>query len=121
MSDIAFAIISIFIMVSMFLVMCWIFVSCYRITELIEGYLNKSKFVANNRAVFSSSGFIGAVVRNCSMALMFLIPRLCERRGLIEKNELSNLPPHLKRKLLAPWITGGVLFFAMFILWLFFV
>jgi hypothetical protein len=67
----------------------------------------------------SSAGFIGLPIRNCSIALMFLIPRLCEKRGLIEKNELRNLPTHLKRKLLAPWIAGGASFFAMFIFWLF--
>jgi len=52
------------------------------------------------------------------MALMFLIPRLCEKRGLIEKNELLNLPVHLKRKLLVPWMISGVSFFAAFIYWL---
>ena len=121
MSDIAFAIISTFIMVAMFVVMCWLFLSCYRFTELIEGYLSDSKFVQHNRIVFESVGLIGMVIRNCSIALVFLIPKFCERRGLIEKDELSNLPPYLKRRLLAPWIAGGLLFFAMFVLWLFFV
>lgn len=121
MSDIAFAIISTLIMVAMFVVMCWLFLSCYRFTEIIEGYLSDSKIVQHNRTVFESAGLIGMVIRNCSIALIFLIPKLCERRGLIEKDELSNLPVYLKRRLLAPWIAGGVLFFAMFVLWLFFV
>ena len=121
MSDIAFAIISAFIMVAMFLVMCWLFLSCWRFTELIESYLNKCKIVQHNRTLFASAGFVGVVVRNCSIALIFLIPELCERRGLIDKDELYNLPLHFKRKLLAPWIAGGVLFFAVFVLWLFFV
>lgn len=118
MSDIALAGIVAFIIFFGLLASCWIYVSAYLYTELIESYLDRSKFVESNRKALSGLGLLGKAVRNGSMALMFLFPRLCERRGLIEKNELLNLPVHLKRKLLAPWITGGALFFAMFIFWL---
>jgi len=97
-------------MVCLFLALCWIFLFSYLFTELIEKHLGGSKLVANNREGLSGLGLLGTVVKNCSIALMFLIPKFCERRGLIEENELSNLPVHLKRKLLAPWITGGVFF-----------
>ena len=113
--------IAIFILFLMCLTLFWILLSSSRYTELIESYLSRSKFVANNREAFSGLGLIGKALKNGSIALMFLIPRLSERRGLIEKDELLNLPPHLKRKLIAPWITGGVLFFVMFVFWLFFV
>jgi hypothetical protein len=116
MSNMVLAVIVMFLFVFTFLSLCWIFVSSYRFTELIEGYLNRSKFVANNRMTLSNAGFIGLILRNCSMAMMFLIPQLCESRGLVEKNELANLPVHLKRMLVAPWIAGGV----MFVLTLFF-
>ena len=97
---------------------CWIIISSYRFTELIESYLDKSKFVANNRNVLSHAGLSGLLVRNCAMALMFLIPRICEKRGLIEKDELLRLPVHLRRKLLAPWIASGISLFVAFIYWL---
>jgi hypothetical protein len=87
----------------------------YLYTGLIEKYLSKSKFVAINREGLSGLGLLGTVIRNCSIALMFLIPKFCERRGLIEEDELENLPLDLKRKLLVPWITGGVFFFAIFL------
>ena len=90
----------------------------YLFTELIEGYLEKSKFVASNRKALSGLGLLGKAVRNGSIAFMFLFPWLCERRGLIEKGELLNLPVHLKWRLLVPWIIGVFLFFAMFIFWL---
>lgn len=90
----------------------------YLFTELIEGYLNRSKFVASNRKALSGLGLLGKTVRSGSTALMFLFPDLCERRGLIEKGELLNLPVHLKWKLLVPWIIGVLLLFAMFIFWI---
>jgi hypothetical protein len=90
----------------------WIILSSYRFTELLESYLDKSKFVASNRKVLSHAGLMELLIRNCAMALMFLIPRLCEKRGLIEKDELLNLPTHLKRKLLVPWIISGFTLFA---------
>ena len=96
----------------------WIVLSSYRFTELLESYLDKSKFVASNRKVLSHAGLMGLLIRNCAMALMFLIPRLCEKRGLIEKDELMNLPTHLKRKLMMPWIISGVSLSVAFIYWL---
>ncbi|MNG17780.1 hypothetical protein [Pseudomonas silesiensis] len=118
MSELTLAVVGLVVMVCLFFAICWIFISAYLFTELIESHLSRSKFVANNREGLSGLGLLGKVVKNCSIALMFLIPKFCERRGLIEKNELENLPVHLKRKLLVPWITGGVLFFAMFVYWL---
>lgn len=118
MNELTLAVIGLVVMVCLFLVICWIFVSAYLFTELIESYLGRSRFIANNRAGLSGLGLLGTVVKNCSIALMFLVPKFCEKRGLIEEDELLSLPVHLKRKLLAPWITGGVLFFAMFVYWL---
>jgi hypothetical protein len=90
----------------------WIILSSYRFTELLESYLDKSKFVASNRKVLSHAGLVGLLIRNCAMALMFLIPRFCEKRGLIEKDELLALPIHMKRKLLVPWMISGFTLFA---------
>jgi hypothetical protein len=90
----------------------WIILSSCRFTELLESYLDKSKFVASNRKVLSHAGLMGLLIRNCAMALIFFVPRLCEKRGLIEKDELLNLPIHLKRKLLVPWIISGITLFA---------
>jgi len=118
MSDIALAGIGIVIIFFAMVASCWIYVFSYLFTELIESYLGRSKFVSSNRKALSGLGLFGKTVRNGSIALMFLFPKLCERRGLIEKDELLNLSVHLKRKLLAPWITGGVLCFAMFVFWL---
>jgi hypothetical protein len=119
MSDIALVVIAISIFVLTFLTVFWMLVFSHLCTERVESFLSKSKFVANNRVVLSGFGLIGKVLRSGAIALMFLIPRLCERRGLIEKDELLNLPLDLKRKLLAPWIFAYVLFFSMLIFWLF--
>ena len=115
MSELTLAYVGLVAMIGLFLSLCWIFASSYLLTERIEKHLGKSKFVAINREGLSGLGLQGTVIRNCSIALMFLIPKFCERRGLIEENELENLPLDLKRKLLAPWITGGVFFFAIFL------
>ena len=104
MSELALAYAVLVAMIGLFLSLCWVFASSYLLTERIEKYLSKSKFVAINREGLSGLGLLGIVIRNCSIALMFLIPKFCERRGLIEENELERLPLHLKKKLLAPWI-----------------
>jgi hypothetical protein len=118
MSDIALAGIAIFLIFFALVASCWIYVSSYLFTDITESFLSRSKFVASNRRALSGLGLLGKAVRNGSMALMFFFPKLCERRGLIEKDELLNLPVHLKRKLLAPWIAGGIAFFATFVFWL---
>ncbi|MNH90290.1 hypothetical protein D3C87_1027530 [compost metagenome] len=112
MNNVALAIIVILIFFLGIVSTFWIVLTSYRFTELLESYLDKSKFVASNRKVLSHAGLVGLLIRNCAMALMFLIPRLCEKRGLIEKDELLNLPIHLKRKLLVPWIISGFTLFA---------
>lgn len=59
MSDIALAGVGIFIIFSSLLVTCWIYVFSYLFTELIEGYLDRSKFVASNRKALSGLGLLG--------------------------------------------------------------
>ncbi|WP_131107691.1 hypothetical protein [Pseudomonas sp. Sample_10] len=113
MTELTLAYVGLVAMVCLFFTLCWIFLFSYLYTDLIEKHIGGSKLVANNREGLSGLGVLGKVVRNCSIALMFLIPEFCERRGLVEKNELANLPRHLKRKLLAPWVTGGVFFFVI--------
>ncbi|CAI8824716.1 DUF3899 domain-containing protein [Pseudomonas sp. IT-P74] len=115
MSNMVLLVIILFIFFLAFVAICWLLVFSFRYTELVEGYLSKSRFVANNREAFTGLGLIGKVFRSGLIASMFLIPRLCERRGLIEKDELLNLPLHLKRKLIAPWILGMISLFSMFI------
>ena len=118
MNDIALAGIGILIIFFAMVTSCWIYVFSYLYTGLIESYLDKSKFVASNRKALSGLGLLGKPVRNGSVALMFLCPKLCEKRGLIEKDELLNLPVSLKRKLLALWISAGTLLFVAYIFWL---
>jgi hypothetical protein len=113
MTEVVLAYTALVAMICLFLALCWILLFSYLYTGIIEKHLVKSKFVASNREGLSGLGLLGIVVRNCAIALMFLIPKFCERRGLIEEGGLENLPLHLKRKLLVPWITGGVFFFAI--------
>ncbi|WP_077047582.1 hypothetical protein [Pseudomonas sp. KK4] len=121
MSDLVILFIMLFIFFIAFLSIFLMLIFSYKYTDLIEGHLSKSRFVANNREAFSDLGLIGKVLRSGSIASMFLIPRLCEKRGLIEKDELLSLPPQLKRMLIIPYVMGGVSFFAMLVFRFFFV
>ena len=116
MSESVLLLIILFIYFMAFVAIFWMLIFSYRYTELIEECLSKSRFVANNREAFSGLCLIGKVLRNGSVATMFLIPRLCEKRGLIAKDELLNLPPNLKRMLIIPYVMGGVSFFAMLVI-----
>lgn len=121
MSDFTLAIIAMSILVALFLTVCWIAVSSLKLTELTENHLNQSKFVLNNQTAFSGAGLLGLIIRNGAIALLFLIPKTSQSRGLIEPNELTNVPRNIKIQLIAPWLTGLFLFLALFIIWLLFV
>ncbi|MHC8315644.1 hypothetical protein [Pseudomonas sp. LB3P31] len=103
-----------FIISGQLLTVIWIFMSAHRLTDLAESYLNKSKFVSSNRIVFESLGLMGKVVRSGSIAMMFLAPKLFEKRGMIDARELSNMPTSLRNKLIMPWIAGTLFLIAMF-------
>lgn len=106
MSTLSLIIIGVSIISGQLLAVIWMLASSHKQTEKIESYLDKSEFIESNRKVFASSGLLGKVIRNGCIALLFLRPEFFEKRRLIEKDELLNLPVHLKRKLLAPWITA---------------
>ena len=48
MSELTLAYAGLVAMIGLFLSLCWIFASSYLLTERIEKYLGRSKFVANN-------------------------------------------------------------------------
>ena len=92
----------------------WIIISAHKLTGLAENHLKKSIFVEINRKSFESFGIFGKVIRYGPIALMFLAPKFFERRGMIDANELSNMPINLRNKLLLPWIVGIVFAIALF-------
>jgi hypothetical protein len=115
MSSLTLVIVGISTMTAQISSVIWIIVSAHRLTELAENHLKKSIFLEINRKSFESLGIIGKVIRYGPIALMFLAPKFFERRGMIDANELSNMPINLRNKLLLPWIASiisSVFFFA---------
>jgi len=114
MSSLTLVIVGTSTMVAQISSVIWIIVSAHRLTELAENHLKKSIFLEINRKSFESFGIIGKVIRYGPIALMFLAPKFFERRGMIDANELSNMPINLRNKLLLPWIVGIVFAIALF-------
>lgn len=115
MSSLTLVIVGTSTMVAQISSVIWIIVSAHRLTELAENHLKKSIFLEINRKSFESFGIIGKLIRYGPIALMFLAPKFFERRGMIDANELSNMPVNLRNKLLLPWIASiisSVFFFA---------
>ncbi|MGF6394853.1 hypothetical protein [Pseudomonas plecoglossicida] len=91
----AFAMLIIAIFVSMSIT----FYLSHRLTEEIESQLPNCKLIRDNKAIYSSLGFVGKVFRFGTISLMLVFPKAYARKGLIDLNEVEQLPRHTKKTL----------------------
>lgn len=92
----AFAILIIAILVSMSIT----FYLSHRLTEKLESLLPNCKLINDNKIIYSGLGFTGKVFRFGTISLMLLFPKTYARKGLIDLNEVEQLPRHIKKILI---------------------
>lgn len=71
----------------------------------IEEMLSKSSFVVGNKALYSRVGFIGKIMRICTISILLAMPQAFAREGLVDMVQLNKFPISMKRLLVAAWYT----------------
>lgn len=71
----------------------------HRLTEHIESLLPNCKLISENRKTYAELGFIGKVFRFGTISLMLVSPKAYARKGLIDINEVNQLPARIKKLL----------------------
>lgn len=93
----------------------WIYVAFAKL-EKIESHLENCELVENNRHIWGG-GPLGRIYRLMQIGGMLFSPKIIEKNGEADLEEIRALPVSLRRWTLIPIGTGTVLFAAMIILW----
>ncbi|KIQ37063.1 hypothetical protein [Pseudomonas viridiflava] len=84
-------------------------VIAHKYIDAIEACLPSCSYVGDNKRVWSSAGLLGEVMRGGVLAMVLLMPKMHAKRGLVDVQEIKNLPKLYKYLLTVPLITCGVL------------
>jgi hypothetical protein len=87
--------------------------------EQIEDALGNSKLNIDAKRFGSDGGLLGRQHRLSTTISALLFTNMYVRKGLVDLNDVKRMPTHLKRWVLIPFLTAGVLF--LFVLVLMFV
>jgi hypothetical protein len=82
--------------------------------EQIESSFGNSKINAQIRQLGNNVGLIGRQYRLSKAISVLLFPNMYVRKGLVDPNDLKNMPPHLKRLVLIPTVSGVLLLVLLF-------
>lgn len=87
------------IIISTFITLALIAYFAHREIYKIESILVKSKMVASDRIMLSNAGTLGKIFRLTSIAFLLMMPKLFTRKGLIDPDEIAQLPRKTRRQL----------------------
>lgn len=93
-------------------VLLW--VALFRL-EQIENAFGKSKINIDAKRMGSNVGLMGRQYRLSTAIGALLFTNMYVRKGLVDPDDVKNMPPHLKRWVLIPTIGGAVLLMLSFI------
>jgi hypothetical protein len=93
--------------------MLFVVVIAHKYVEAIENRLPHSPYISDIRRTWSNAGLLGKVMRSGIIAMIFLMPKMHAKRGLIDAQEVSALPQRYKYLLTVPLIACCVLFIAL--------
>ncbi|WP_426143233.1 hypothetical protein [Pseudomonas sp. DWP3-1-2] len=97
------------ILASMGAVLFTIIFIAHKYVETIEGHLLNCSYIKDNKRVWSSAGLLGKVMRGGIIAMVLLMPTMHAKRGLIDAQEVNDLPNRYKYFLTVPLLTACVL------------
>ncbi|MNJ46054.1 hypothetical protein D3C77_411740 [compost metagenome] len=101
------------ILVPMIIICFAIAFIAHKYVETIEEHLPNCVYIKTISSTYSRAGLLGKVMRGGIIGTLLLMPSLSARRGLIDAQEVKNLPELYKNLLTIPLITGSVLFFLL--------
>ncbi|MEE4690573.1 hypothetical protein V2K64_10325 [Pseudomonas alliivorans] len=91
-------------------------VIAHQYIDAIEACLPGCSYVGGNKRVWSKAGLLGEVMRGGILAMVLLMPKMHAKRGLIDAQEVKNVPKHYKYLLTVPLVTCGVLLMVLLVL-----
>lgn len=77
--------------------------------EQIEHALGKSKLNIDAKRMGSNIGLLGRQYRLSTAIGALFFTNMYVQKGLVDPDDVRNMPPHLKRWILIPTVTGAVL------------
>ncbi|WP_426143230.1 hypothetical protein [Pseudomonas sp. DWP3-1-2] len=97
------------ILASMGLVLFSIIFIAYKYVDAIEACLPNCSYVRDTKNVWENAGLLGKVMRGGIIAMIIMMPNIHARRGLIDTEEVENLPGRYKKLLVVPMVVGALL------------
>lgn len=88
-------------------------VIAHRYIDIIEGCLSNCSFVSTTREAWSGGGLLGKVIRSGMIAVVLMMPRLVAEKGIVDREEIRNLPGLYKVMLVVPMIVNFFLFVSL--------
>lgn len=84
--------------------------------EQIEDALGNSKLNIDAKRLGSNLGLLGRQYRLSTTVSALLFTNMYVRKGLVDLDDVKNMPTRLKRWILIPFVTGGALLSFVFVL-----
>ncbi|MEE4624312.1 hypothetical protein V2J83_17985 [Pseudomonas alliivorans] len=97
------------VLVLLGIVLFAVVVIAHKHIDAIEACLPSCSYVGDNKRVWSSAGLLGEVMRGGILAMVLLMPKMHAKRGLVDAQEIKNVPRHYKYLLTVPLVACGVL------------
>jgi hypothetical protein len=69
--------------------------------EKIESLLKNSKMVMSDKLTLANAGLLGKIFRLTSISFLLMTPDFFARKGLVDADEIAQLPRKVKNKLKA--------------------
>ncbi|NWC10603.1 hypothetical protein HX776_17515 [Pseudomonas agarici] len=105
-----------FVLVSIGVVLLAVILIAHKYVENIEDRLPNCSYIKDNKRVWSSAGLLGKVMRGGIIAMALIMPKMHVERGLVDAQELNNLPKRYKYLLIVPLVTCCVLLVFLIVL-----
>jgi hypothetical protein len=110
MREIEFGLLGLFIVAAMILTCLAVAVIAHRYVEIIESQLSGCSFVKTIRDAFSGAGLLSKIMRGGVIAMVLMTPKLSARKGIVNVQEIHNLPRRYKNLLIIPAAAAAFLF-----------
>ncbi|MCF5732639.1 hypothetical protein [Pseudomonas syringae] len=98
-----------FVLIAIGVVLLAVILIAHKYIDVVEGCLENSSYIEDNRRVWSNAGLLGKVMRGGIISMVLIMPRMYAKRGLVDIEELNRLPKRYRHLFMGPFIAVCVL------------
>ncbi|MDC3734805.1 hypothetical protein KDL27_03270 [Pseudomonas syringae pv. syringae] len=102
-----------FVLIAIGVVLLAVILIAHKYIDVVEGCLEHSSYIEDNRRVWSNAGLLGKVMRGGIISMVLIMPRMHAKRGLVDIEELNRLPKRYRHLFMGPFIAVFVLLFLL--------